>query len=322
MKILLGILAAAMLQSGSFLTPLQQRDSVLIADQLRYGFRIAGVEEGTRLNLPQWQETGFCDGVELLSEWKLDTLKVNKAGKKGPASYDIEGAVTITSFEEGTYELPKIALQRWHKDGVVDTLSFESQFLTVTTIPLDTATFVVHDIKGQIRYPVTFGEIAPWLAGGIALIALAVLAIWLARKYLRKRREAELHREPAHIVALRKLDHYRGDKYWAADKQKQFYSGVTDALREYVVARYGVAAMEMTTAEIFAGLKDKDIPQDLYDELKALFERADFVKFAKFVVDKDDNAGVVPSAVRFVTMTYQKEIEAESGKDADSEEKK
>jgi hypothetical protein len=117
--------------------------------------------------------------------------------------------------------------------------------------------------------------------------------------------------EPAHIVALRELDKYRGDKLWVPEKQKGFYSGVTDALREYLDKRYGVSAMEMTTKEIMDGLKGKDIPDELLTELKDLLERADYVKFAKYVANNDENATVVPFAVRFVTQTYQAEIEKE-----------
>ena len=95
---------------------------------------------------------------------------------------------------------------------------------------------------------------------------------------------------------------------WAADKQKAFYSGVTDALREYISARYGISAMEMTTAEIFRDMKSTDAPEDLLKEMKELFERADFVKFAKFVASDEENASVLPVAVRFVTETYQTEI--------------
>ena len=50
---------------------------------------------------------------------------------------------------------------------------------------------------------------------------------------------------------------------------------------------------------------------DLYQEMKDLFERADFVKFAKYIATPEDNATVLPQAVRFVTSTYQTEIEEE-----------
>ena len=36
---------------GSFLEPLQQRDSILVADQLRYGFTIDDVAEGTEFRM-------------------------------------------------------------------------------------------------------------------------------------------------------------------------------------------------------------------------------------------------------------------------------
>ena len=110
-------------------------------------------------------------------------------------------------------------------------------------------------------------------------------------------------------MALRKLDKYRGNKMWAPEKQKAFYSGITDTLREYIAARYDIGAMEMTTAEIFKDMKEADVPQDLMAELKELFELADFVKFAKFTASDDDNVKALPTAVRFVTSTYQAEIE-------------
>ena len=70
--------------------------------------------------------------------------------------------------------------------------------------------------------------------------------------------------------------------------------------------------MEMTTKEIFDGLKGTDVPADIYPELKELFERADYVKFAKYVATDDENAAAVPLAVRFVTSTYQSEVNADS----------
>ena len=122
--------------------------------------------------------------------------------------------------------------------------------------------------------------------------------------------------EPAHIVALRKLDKLRGDSLWAPEKQKVFYSGITDALREYIVSRYGISAMEMTTKEIFDSLKGREIPDGLYADAKDLFERADYVKFAKYTASQQENASAVPSAVKFVTSTYQEELDEESAPDA------
>ena len=131
-------------------------------------------------------------------------------------------------------------------------------------------------------------------------------------RYRRTHDPEYIRKDPAHIVALRKLDKYRGNALWAPEKQKTFYSGITDTLREYIAERYGIGAMEMTTAEIFNDMKKTDAPADLLAELKDLFERADFVKFAKYSASDDDNAKALPVAVRFVTSTYQAELDNET----------
>ena len=299
-------------QAGpSLIEQVQQRDSILIADHLFYGFELSQVEEGTQFAFPQIRDT-LMTNMRIVNQWRMDTVKVTKQKKGQPRLLDLKGGITITTFEEGIYYLPPLAVQRLSKDGVLDTLVFDPQKVEVMTMPVDTATFKPHDIKGIINYPVTFAEVAPWVAGGLGLIGLIVLVIWQIVRYRRAHRPGFVKKDPAHIVALRKLDKYRGSKLWAPEKQKEFYSGVTDALREYIAERYGIAAMEMTTGEIFKDMRQTDAPSELLDEMKELFELADFVKFAKFTASDDDNAKVLPAAVRFVTSTYQTELEQET----------
>lgn len=296
--------------TGAFLQPLQERDSILVADQLLYGFELKQVEEGTLLAFPEIPETSD-DRLLFLSPWKMDTIKVSRQKKGMPRLLDLKGSIVISSFEEGNYELPQIVLGRMSKDGVVDTLVFDPIRMEVKTIPVDTTTFVPHDIKAQIRYPITFDEVFPWVAGGWLFVVIAILVVCQIMINKRKDDPAHIRKEPAHIVALRKLDRYRGNKMWVPEKQKLFYSGITDALREYIVSRYGISAMEMTTSEIFEDMRKTDAPAELVAEIKDLFERADFVKFAKYVASDEDNSSALPVAVRFVTQTYQAEIEEE-----------
>ena len=293
---------------GAFLQQLQERDSVLVADQLLYGFELKQVKEGTGLILPEIpQEQDYR--LMYLSPWILDTVKVTKQKNGLPRLLDLRGSVVVSSFEEGLYELPQIVVGRLSEEGVADTLVFEPLRLEVKTMPVDTATFVPHDIKGQIRYPLTFAEIFPWVLGVCAAVLLMIFAIRFIIMRRRSEDPAYAHKDPAHIIALRKLDKYRGSKMWAPEKQKLFYSGVTDTLREYISSRYGVPAMEMTTAQIFDDMKATDAPEALLKEVRELFDRADFVKFAKYVASEEDNASALPVAVRFVTETYQADVE-------------
>ena len=310
---LLAIILTAMLDivpgGEPFLRQLTPRDSILIADQLEYGFRLDSVKAGTQLALQDFSEASN-DTLTLVRNWKIDTLK-----RKG-GLFDIEGSIVVAPFEEGHYTLPQLAVMRVSAAGAVDTLLFDAMEMEVKTMPVDTATFVLHDIKGQMRYPLTFKEIFPWIAGVWLVIVLGILTVALILS--RKRNAADVAHcdDPAHIVALRRLDKFRSNAYWVPENQKAFYSGITDALKDYIEARFGIDAPEMTSAELFDALKtDKDITPEMFTELRELFERADFVKFAKHAATDEENASALPTAVRFVTSTYK--VEPEEGQEKD-----
>ena len=297
----------------AFLRPLQQRDSVLVADQFQYGFRLEGVQDLTGLSLPDFSKVS-SDTLVLVRGWQADTVSTRRELKDGIVN--VEMSVVLAPFEEGTYAFPDIYVARHTAEGV-DTLCFTAPDpLEVRTMPVDTATFVINDIKGQIGYPLTLQEVLPyvlWTVGGLWLItAIVIIIVYFST---RKKKE-EQRKDPPHIVALRELDRYRSDKFWAPEKQKTFYSGITGAVKDYIDARFGIDAPEMTTAELFDALKDRsEITPDLYEKMKDLFESADYVKFAKFVADDTKNAEALPLCVRFVTSTYQAEIEEEAQKD-------
>lgn len=328
MKVLAIILALVMdvIPGGdAVLQQLQKRDSILIADQLRYSVTLTGLEEGTGIALPDLREASN-DTLTVIGGWQLDTLvkgrKIHSRNAKAAAKllrkpFDISAGIVLAPFEEGTYHLPDIPVVRKSGDRC-DTLIFKGLEMEVKTMPVDTATFEIHDIKGQIEYPVTFREVLPWVGAGLLIIALILLGVWLIDRANKRKAEALKPKDPAYIVALRELDKYRSDKFWVPEKQKTFYSGITDALKFYMDDRFKVDAPEMTTAELFDALKgDKDITPEMFSDLKELFERADFVKFAKHVASDEENAGALPLAVRFVTTTYQADIEKEtSGQEA------
>ena len=281
------------------------RDSILIGDQIEWtlDFSLAP-GESARISKPG--ETPV-PGVEALGDLTLDTL----ATKDG--TLDLRGRVILTSFDSGSYVLPPLFVLLARADGTVDTLPYLGPRLEVTTIPIDTATFQPYDIKGQIRYPITFKEMLPWIGLAILLAAL----IWALLRWIRYRRQNRdffgkpVVKDPPHITALRSLEKTRAQKLWQNGKQKQFYTQVTDALRQYIADRYDVAAMEQTSSEMFRDLADKDIDPSLFDKMKDLFTTADFVKFAKHTASDQENENAIPTAIRFVNETYMSQIEKE-----------
>ena len=289
--------------------PLHRRDSIYVGDRLELSFEIDNMRVGTELSLVDLKRYSN-DTLSVIGDWKLDTIKLRK--KKG--LLNVKGRIQIVPFEEGDFIVPPLGVYR-HYEGITDTLAFNMPIFHVAEFPIDSARVERNELQPIVRYPLTFKEMWPWLAGGIAFLALLITALLIWRGHKRLLEEERLH-EPPHITALRRLDKYRGSELWVPEKQKGFYSGVTDTLKAYIEARFGVDAPEMTTAEVFEALKnEKDITPDDYSDAKEMFETADFVKFAKFTAPDEYNAKVVPLAVRFVTDTYQVALEEEQKED-------
>ena len=285
------------------------RDTILIGDQIEWIIPLE-MAPGEKYFLEDIADPP-APGVEIIKPMKIDTVAATRKAVK------VEGKVILTSFDSGSYYLPPLIAMIEHEGGKVDTLYMEGPTLEVTTVPIDTATYVIKDIKGQIKYPLKFKEVVPWVLLALLLAGL----IWAIVRWIKMRRANRtflgkpIVKDPPHIVALRALDKIRKQKLWQNDKQKQFYTEVTDALRVYIADRFGIVALERPSREMLSDLKKQDIEPKLYDNMEELFTRADLVKFAKYLASAEENEEVIPDAVRFVNATYMKEIDEEKKED-------
>ncbi len=191
--------------------------------------------------------------------------------------------ITLTVFDSGYYVIPPLSVK--YKDpgsGDMVSLASEAFFVTVHTIPIDTAA-AIKTIKNPLDVALTFEEIQYYVYGGLALLLLGFLGWYLWKK--RKRNEDPFVRKapqlPAHEVALRKLNELAAKKLWQKGEYKAYYSELTDIIREYLERRYGILAMESTTDEILDDLSGLITRPELKDPLRELLQQADLVKFAK-----------------------------------------
>lgn len=306
--VMLGLGCALHAQDNAPATRLS-RDTILIGDQLEWIIPLE-MAPGEKYFLEDIADPP-APGVEIIKPLAIDTLVNNRKTVK------IEGKVILTSFDSGSYFLPPLIAMIEHEGGLVDTLYMDGPTLEVTTVPIDTATYVIKDLKGQIKYPLKFKEVIPW----VLLALLVAVLVYVIVRWIRMRRANRtfmgkpIVKDPPHIVALRALDRIRKQKLWQSDKQKQFYTEVTDALRVYIADRYDIVAMERPSKEMLADLKKQDVDPKLYENMEELFSRADLVKFAKYQASAEENEEVIPDAVRFVNATYMQEIDETNKED-------
>ncbi|MGM0504128.1 MAG: hypothetical protein ACQESQ_05865 [Bacteroidota bacterium] len=273
-------------------------NEALIGDQVGLELSVFQSIDDTVL-LPLF-ENKLTDNIEVIEQFTPDTLKLENN------HIQINQKVLITAFDSGHYAIPSIPFL--YRE---DTLKTNALLFKVNTVPVDT-TKAIKDIKGPYEAPVSLAEILPWVFGGLGLILLILLLIYIVRKIIRKepliRKVKPL--EPAHVIAYRDLDKLKEQKLWQNDRVKEYYTELTDILRKYLWNRYAIRTLERTSDEILQSLKSSPF----YDEqpfglLKDIFYVSDLVKFAKFKPVADEHQKCYDDALRFVDETKLEIIE-------------
>lgn len=283
-------------------------DTIWIGDQTEFSIDIKK-DISTEVGLPQFKDNKLTDKIEIIAGPRVDTI--SSEGREVSLSIKY----TITVFDAGDY-----VLQGFPVLVGKDTLRTQTvNRLFVKTFEIDTTKQEIFDIKENLDTPITWEEVKAfifsWKGGAVlgifALIAAIVwVTIWLDRR--RNGRTANMPKEPAHITALRALYALEKKKMWETGKIKEYYSVLTDIVRNYIEGRYGVSTMELTSPEILGAVKDLNSEKQ-YRLLEQLLTEADLVKFAKMVPSPEDNIQHLVDAREYVEETKLIIIEEEEG---------
>lgn len=274
--------------------------TILIGDQVGMKFSFTGPAQ-TQVLWPVLPDTIY-NGIQIVQRGKIDTTFSQDRTTK-----TLTQRVVLTSFDSGFYTISSIPFYyRTLPDTTTLSAETEMIYLKVNGISVDT-TKAIKPIKGIMKVPWSFREILPWILLGLAVAILTTLLVF----YLKKRKKQEpvftlITKTPLkpHEIALAELEKLREKKLWQAGKVKEYHTAITDILRQYMEARFGILAMESTTDEILESLVNGGhaaAPQ--LGVLRPVLVMADLVKFAKAHPVPEENEGSLASATRFVSET-------------------
>ena len=241
-------------------------------------------------------------GVEVLNLSKPDSTKIENNRMV------IKQDVLITSFDSSLYLLPPLKVI----DGT-DTVYSNQVALKVSTLPVNVENpEEFFDIKQVWKPPFVLADYYPIIIGILLVLLLAALA-WYIWKRMRERKslipfKKEEPKLPPHEQAIKELDEIKQQKLWQQGRSKEYYTLITETLRRYMVDRFGINAMEMTSDEILALIKQTTEAQSVYDNLRQILSLADFVKFAKMNPLPDENDLSLMNAYLFVNQTKVVEL--------------
>lgn len=154
----------------------------------------------------------------------------------------------------------------------------------------------------------------------LLLIIAIVAAIYFGRKYHKTGKFITLPEKPQPkpwTVALQHLERLKDKNLWENGMEKEYFTQLTDILRDYLFKRFGINAMEMTSRQIMQTLADQADVKEKRGYMRKILDIADFVKFAKVRPLPADNVAAYENAVNFVKETIPVEPEAEVNSDSD-----
>jgi hypothetical protein len=274
---------------------------LMIGEQTLIHIDIAANKE-QQLVIPIHTDT-IVTGVEVLNVSKIDTTDI------GNGRVSLKYDYLVTSFDSALYLLPPFSVITGN-----DTVFSNQIALNVSTMDVDTESKKFYDIKEVIQPPFSLWDyISPWMLL-VILLSLCLIAalVYIAIRLWQKKSIVPFQKEevyvPPHIRAILGLDGVKEQKLWQQGKVKLYFSEITEIIRKYIVERFGIDAMEMTSGEILEKIKGYSEADLGYDNLKQLLILADFVKFAKFNPLPDENESSLMSAYLFVNNTKKEEL--------------
>ncbi len=244
-----------------------ETSSIRIGEQFQYKITVKGTDN---VILPKLV---LRKGLEIIDSSKVDTVN-NMLIQK----------YVLTGFDSGAFYIPQQQVFVRNQAYLTDSL-----LISVATVEIDTTKIKKYPIKSIKSEPYVFDDFKMYLY--ILLAALAIIGFWIYYFVIRKRKLED--DKPTYKVlppfeeAIYKLNELDAKLLWQNNQVKEYYSELTEIVRNYIERELQVPALEKTTDEVIEMLRDFhnantiQTSKETIKKLKELLQEADLVKFAK-----------------------------------------
>ncbi|MFM9825755.1 hypothetical protein [Flavobacterium sp.] len=218
----------------------------------------------------------FFGTLEVISSYPIDTILKNDR-------YELIKKYGLTQFDSGKFTIPSVRILINNKAFLSDSLRVE-----VTNVQVDTLKQKMFDIKNIIPAQNSFfGTWWKYLLALLFIAGIGGLIYWyIKNKKNKKTTEEEVYKTPIE-KATSKLNKLEKKELWQRGEIKEYYSELTDIVRNYIEEAIEIPAMESTTSELIEGLKvvslkkKMKLSKETIENLFTVLKQADLVKFAK-----------------------------------------
>jgi len=187
----------------------------------------------------------------------------------------------LTQFDSGRFMIPSVKILINKKTFLSDSIQVE-----VVNVQVDTLKQKMYDIKDIVPANEGIGDWWKYLLILLLIAGIGAFIYWYIKKRQTKKIEEDIYKTPIE-KATSLLNNLEKKELWQQGKVKDYYSELTDIVRNYIEEAIEIPAMESTTSELIEGLKlaskkkKMKLSQETIDNLFVVLKQADLVKFAK-----------------------------------------
>ena len=264
---------------------LKEEGPFYVGDSIGVDLVVEGVS-GVEYSLPEIgpEQLG---GLEL-----VDRSRVEKEESKGGWKHSI--TYRLAGWSPGEHIISGLTVNYQDQNGKESTFNLEELSVRIASLlpaNLSEAEILAEGLK-ELKKPIGLPpryEYIWFVLGGLVFLGLVYLLLKYLQDNYRNRSKVNgsggqdiVELEPAHLIALRRLESLKQQQLLEEGEFKLFYDQLSEITREYMENRFQIKALEMTTEEFLSNLGSEDFLNS--DQKKAVAEflqYSDLVKFAK-----------------------------------------
>ncbi|MFM2230927.1 MAG: hypothetical protein RL607_2185 [Bacteroidota bacterium] len=213
--------------------------------------------------------------LEVLESYPVDTVVKN-------GRWELTKKYGVTQFDSGHYTLPKLPVKINQSVVYSNPLKVE-----VADVKVDTLKQKMYDIKGITAVPAVYSFPWLWIITLLGLVLSIVFYLKFKKRTALSPTENADKKLPPIEKATLMLQELDAQNWVEKGEIKLFYSKLTAIVRTYIEEEIEVPAMERTTSELIATLREVslnkhlELSSDTLQNLEQVLRQADLVKFAK-----------------------------------------
>lgn len=244
---------------------------IKIGEAIEYKIQ-AETSEQSKVIFPQLNSVG---DFEVLESSPIDTVLADK-------KLTLIKKYFLTKFDSGSYTIPRQSV-------FINGKNFQTNLfdIQVSNVKVDTLKQPLYDIKANIGKTQKQASLIYYLLALVVSLIIGVLVFFYIKHRQKKLlTDDDLFRTPLE-KAHSKLDAIDGKGLVVKGEVKEYYSQVTEVLREYIEEVFEISTKEATSSQLLASLntmikqRELKLPKATVNDLKQVLQTADLVKFAK-----------------------------------------